>query len=306
MTCYHPIDAWRSASGRDPVTGKWPITFERKNAYLDMPIQIPCGQCIGCRLERSRQWAIRCVHEASLWPHNSFVTLTYNNYNLPAKGTLVKRDVQLFLKRLRKHFCDQKIRFYMCGEYGEKLQRPHYHLILFNLQFPDKKLFKFNRGYPLYTSDTLSRLWPFGFHTIGDVTFETCAYTARYILKKVNGDLASDHYQGRLPEYTCMSRKPGIAHDWYETWKDDVYPHDYVIIRDGIKCRPPRYYDHLFEIDNKEVYKRVKWRRKYKSSKSPDNSYERLQVRKTVQLSKLRKLIRPLEIINNKINFKRC
>lgn len=268
-----------------------------------MPLKIPCGQCIGCRLERSRQWAIRCVHEASLWPHNCFVTLTYNNDNLPAGGTLVKRDVQLFLKRLRKHFGGQKIRFYMCGEYGDQLQRPHYHLILFNLNFVDKKLYKVNHGYPLYTSETLSRLWPFGYHTIGDVTFETCAYTARYILKKVNGDMASEHYHGRLAEYTCMSRKPGIAHDWYETWKDDVYPHDYVIIRGGIKCRPPRYYDHLFELDNEEVFKRVKWIRKYKASKSPDNSYERLQVRKTVQISKLRKLIRPFEIINNKLKF---
>lgn len=191
----------------------------------------------------------------------------------------------------------------MCGEYGEQLQRPHYHLILFNLTFDDKKLFKINHGYPLYTSDTLAKLWPYGFHTIGDVTFETCAYTARYILKKVNGDMASEHYHGRLAEYTCMSRKPGIAHDWYETWKDDVYPHDYVIIRGGIKCRPPRYYDHLFELDSEEVFKRVKWRRKYKASKSPDNSYERLQVRKTVQISKLKKLIRPFEIINNKLKL---
>lgn len=303
MPCFHPLDAWRVSTGRDPQTGKWPITFDRNHAYLDMPVKIPCGQCVGCRLERSRQWAIRCVHEASLWPHNCFVTLTYNNDNLPAGGTLVKRDVQLFLKRLRKHFCYQKIRYYMCGEYGDQLQRPHYHLILFNLDFSDKKLFKVNHGYPLYTSETLSRLWPFGYHTIGDVTFETCAYTARYILKKVNGDMASEHYQGRLAEYTCMSRKPGVAHDWYETWKDDVYPHDYVIIRRGIKCKPPRYYDHLFEIDNEEVFKRVKWRRKYKASKSSDNSYERLQVRKTVQLSKLRKLIRPIEIINNKLKF---
>lgn len=312
MPCDNPITVWRSKTGRDPSTGKWPIVFDRSKGYEDMQLEIPCGRCRGCRLERSRQWAIRCVHEASLWPQNSFVTLTYDDDHLPPGGTLVKRDVQLFLKRLRKRFSGQTIRFYMCGEYGELRSRPHYHIIFFNLDFPDKYLsphksrkrsFSLARKFPLYESELLNELWPYGIATIGGVTFETCAYTARYIMKKITGDIAEDHYKGRLPEYNCMSRKPGIAYDWYQSFKDDVYPHDYVVIRNGLKCRPPRYYDHLFEIDNEEVFKRVKWRRKYKASKSPDNSYERRQVRITVRDAKLTKLIRPLEIINNKIKF---
>lgn len=299
MPCYHPVDAWRSKSGRDPRSGKWPITFNPAQGYLDMPVKVPCGQCIGCRLERSRQWALRCVHEASLYEHNCFVTLTYNDKCLPPGGTLVKRDHQLFLKRLRKYLEPEKIRYYMCGEYGEQLQRPHYHFILFNCDFKDKQLFKLNNGFPLYTSKTLELLWPFGFSTIGNVTFETCAYTARYVLKKINGDIAEDHYKGRLPEYTCMSRRPGIAHDWVEKYEDDVYPHDYVVIRNGIKCRPPRYYDKLYDLDHPDVFRGVKARRKYKASKSPDGTYERLHVRETVQLAKLKKLIRPYENIKN-------
>lgn len=312
MSCDNPITVWRSKTGRDPITGKWPIVFDRSKGYEDMQLEIPCGRCRGCRLERSRQWAIRCVHEASLWPHNCFVTLTYDDDHLPPGGTLVKRDVQLFLKRLRKRFSGQKIRFYMCGEYGELRSRPHYHIIFFNLDFPDKYLsphksrkrsFSLARKFPIYESEILNELWPYGIATIGGVTFETCAYTARYIMKKITGDIAESYYQGRLPEYNCMSRKPGIAHDWYQSWKDDVYPHDYVVIRNGLKCRPPRYYDHLFELEDEKEFTKIKWRRKYKASKNPDNTYERRQVRITVRDAKLTKLIRPLEIINNKLKL---
>lgn len=264
-----------------------------------MPVKVPCGQCVGCRLERSRQWAVRCVHEASLHEHNCFVTLTYNDKCLPLGGTLVKRDHQLFLKRLRKYIYPEKVRFYMCGEYGEQLKRPHYHFILFGIDFPDKFLWIRNNGFPLYRSKLLEMLWPFGFSTIGDVTFETCAYTARYIMKKVNGDIAEDYYQGRLPEYTCMSRRPGIAHDWLEKYEDDVYPHDYVVIRGGVKCRPPRYYDKIYDLDHPDVFRGVKARRKYRAAKNPDGTYERLHVRETVQLARLKKLIRPYENIKN-------
>ena len=151
---------------------------------------VPCGQCIGCRLERSRQWAIRCVHEASLHTDNCFITLTYSPDCLPSDGSLNHDDFQKFFKRLRKHIAPKKIRYYMCGEYGEDLQqpsklgRPHFHACLFGLDFDDKQLYIVRDDVKLYTSATLEKIWGKGFVTIGDVTFESAAYVARYIAKK--------------------------------------------------------------------------------------------------------------------------
>ena len=151
------------------------------------PCTIPCGKCIGCRLAHSRQWAVRCVHEASLHERNCFLTLTFDDAHLPVSGSVSVRDVQLFLKRLRKALSYQniKIRFFACGEYGDKNLRPHYHLILFNYDFSDDRQLLRQTPYgPLYISDFLFRLWPYGFHTIGNVTFKSCAYVARYVTKK--------------------------------------------------------------------------------------------------------------------------
>ena len=230
MTCYHPITAWRSIDGRG-ANGKWPLTFKVNEGYEDLEVQIPCGKCIGCRLEKSRQWAMRCTHEATLHKENCFLTLTYDNYHLDPSGSLNVTDIQLFMKRLRKRFEGKKIRYFQCGEYGDLHQRPHHHVIIFGLDFHDKELAEIaNTKNPLYTSNILSILWPFGLHRIGSVTFESTAYVARYVLKKITGEEAENHYQGRLPEYVTMSRRPGIAYGWIEKYKDDVYPHDYVII----------------------------------------------------------------------------
>jgi len=139
MACYHPIQAWRSKKV-NKETGKRSIVFQRSEAFVDMPVVVPCGQCIGCRLEKSRQWAIRCVHESKCHDDNIFVTLTYNNENLPKDGSLCLADLQKFMKRLRKKY-GAGIRYFACGEYGEKLKRPHYHVCIFGLNFPmrDKK-----------------------------------------------------------------------------------------------------------------------------------------------------------------------
>ena len=209
MPCYHPLDAARTAAGI--------IIFHRNHSNIVEVLKLPCGQCVGCRLERSRQWAIRCVHEASLYDDNCFITLTYRDADLPADMSLNLKHFQKFMKRLRKRF-GSGIRFYHCGEYGTLLGRPHYHACIFNFDFPDKKLFTIRDGINLYTSQALDELWPYGFSTIGSVTFESAAYTARYIMKKINGDAAKDHYEYvnpstgeislRKPEYTTMSRLP--------------------------------------------------------------------------------------------------
>lgn len=294
MACYHPLQAYRSQEGRNPLTGKWPLTFNLQNGYSDLPVTLPCGQCIGCRLERSRQWAIRCVHEATLYNQNCFITLTYDNANLKS-DSLNKRDYQLFMKRLRKKFGNE-IRYFQCGEYGELHQRPHYHALLFNHDFQDKILFTQREGISLYTSQELNRLWPYGFSTIGGVTFESAAYIARYTLKKVTGIPAEQHYKGRLPEYITMSRRPGIAKEWYNKHYQDIYPHDYLIIRDGLKCRPPKYYDNIYDIHNPNQFKKIKQKRKTElNNHTENNTPQRLQVREYIQYAKADKLIRPLE-----------
>lgn len=244
MTCYHPLVAYQHRFLKNPSTGKHIIDFKGGSFREWEEIVLPCGKCIGCRLERSRQWAVRCVHEALLHDENCFITLTFNDDNLRDDGSLVPRDFVLFMKRLRKKY-GAGIRFFHCGEYGSKLGRPHHHAILFGFDFPDKVFFRLSHGVPLYRSDSLERLWPFGFSTVGACTFESAAYVARYVLKKVNGDLAEEHYSGKVPEYVTMSRMPGIGHDWLLK-NPEIYNYDEVVIRNGIKCRPPAYYDKIF------------------------------------------------------------
>lgn len=220
-------------------------------------ITIRCGQCIGCKLERSRQWAVRCMHEAALHEANCFVTLTFADQYLPEDRSLCVTHLQKFMKRLRKHFAPHKIRFYACGEYGEQYQRPHYHLCLFGIDFTDKYYWATNRGNTLYRSSTLEQLWPFGNATLGQVTFESAAYVARYVTKKITGPAAQAHYQimdpstgelyHRRPEFTQMSRRPGIGRNWLSRFEREVYQHDSVIMR-GREMKPPRYYDLAYEI----------------------------------------------------------
>lgn len=299
MTCFHPLKGWRAKTRN--TSGKRSIVFTRQAGFADMPVSVPCGQCVGCRLDRSRQWAIRCSHEASLYDDNCFITLTFNDDHLPPDRSLDVKTFQKFMKRLRKRF-GANIRFYHCGEYGEKYGRPHYHACLFNFDFPDKKLWKVVNGNKLYTSQILSELWPFGYSTIGSVTFESAAYVARYIMKKVNGDLAENHYRfidnetgeifNRKPEYTTMSRRPGIGGAWFDKFKTDVYPHDYVVINQK-KVRPPRYYDGLYEADHPDRFSRVLSARKAKAKLYLDNNTpERLYVREQVQIVRLERLYR--------------
>lgn len=273
MPCFHPLEAFIS-SEKNEVTGKRVLRFEwPANARIAFePIKLPCGQCSGCRLERSRQWAMRCMHESSLWPENAFITLTYAPEALPPGQSLYYRDFALFMKRFRKRLAarGQTVRFYMCGEYGENLGRPHYHALIFNWWPPDAVLWKKSKTGDLYTSSELSETWGLGYAVVGRVTFESAAYVARYVMKKRNGPDAEKHYQlidqetgevfDRVPEFTNMSRKPGIASDWFDRWQSDVYPSDYVIIN-GRKCKPPKYYDKKYELIDPEGLEVIKKKR---------------------------------------------
>jgi hypothetical protein len=298
MPCYHPISAYQCADGS--------IVFQERRWFNTVKtLSLPCGQCIGCRLERSRQWAMRCMHEAQLHEKNCFITLTYDNTHLPSDGGLHYKDFQLFIKRLRKKFGNSRIRYYMAGEYGENFGRPHFHACIFGHDFHDKKLWKRSpSGAMLYRSEDLEALWPFGYSSIGDVNFESAAYVARYIMKKVTGHNAKAHYTEtdpdtgeiitRKPEFNKMSLKPGIGYDWYKKYKSDVYPHDYVIIK-GKKVKPPKFYDKKYKMDNPYEFDEILYKREISGKlNSEDNTLERLIVKETVQNAKLQKLKRTL------------
>ena len=156
-------------------TGKRPIVFNPNAGFRDLPVSVPCGRCTGCRLEYSRQWAIRCVHEAQMHEHNAFITLTFDKEHLPDDHSIRKEHLQKFFKRLRKRI-GVDIRYFACGEYGSRNNRPHYHAIIFGYDFPDKYLHtKTRNGDLLFRSPTLEKAWKFGYSLIGHVTFESAA-----------------------------------------------------------------------------------------------------------------------------------
>lgn len=332
MACYKPLRAWRTDDNQ--------IVFAERGR-IHSEITLACGQCTGCRLERSRQWAIRCMHEAQMHKYNSFITLTYDDEHLPDRywegkyknngtkayaGNLQYRDIQLFLKKIRnkitrdsehqsKHAWQNKqewqpqlsshstntvlqsthkqVRFYMAGEYGEQYSRPHYHMCLFGTDFPNKiYIGKTPSGSKLYRSEQLEKLWPQGFSSIGQITFESAAYVARYIMKKITGKQQQKHYEktdqetGEIirlkPEFNSMSRAQGIGLAWLTKYTSDVYPHSYVIVR-GKKSNPPRYYDKQYQKTNPTEWEAIEYDRFTEGKKHyQDQTAERLQARQTV------------------------
>ena len=255
MSCNKPLVAYRI---RDK------IVFNPENAdspyTVAKPFNLPCGKCWKCRLTYARTWAIRCMHEAK-GKKCAFLTLTYDPEHLPPDGSLNVRHFQLFMKKLRNKTKIKKLRFFHSGEYGEKLGRPHYHALIFGYDFPDKEYFKsskpspFNNNkkdkFPLYQSEEFNELWHYGYAIIGDVTFQSASYVARYIMKKINGDQSQDHYSGKKPEYCTMSRRPAIGKEWYENngWQS-CHANDKITVEINDKyyyLKPPRYYDELYK-----------------------------------------------------------
>lgn len=298
MTCFHPIDVHRAlGDAGGPIRfGKSPI-----GAYRNF--KVPCGQCTGCRLERSRQWAVRMMHEAKSHADNCFITLTYSDDFLPTGKTLVLKDFQDFMKRLRKQY-GSGIRFFHCGEYGETLGRPHYHACLFGMDFSDKVKIGVNEnGDERFRSAKLEALWPLGLSECGSLTFQSAAYVARYCMKKVTGDAADFHYayldgdtwRWRLPEYATMSRRSGIGSDFIGKYMGDVYPNDFVVVN-GFEARPPRFYDSAYELHDPEGFAKLKVSRIRNAKKHSDNNTpDRLQVREQVLAAKLKMLKREME-----------
>ena len=352
MSCYHPLKAF-DISAIDGLTKNnkknYKITSYEVNhielinnklipfadsyrsakceRYISDFIEIPCGKCIGCRLDYSRDWANRMMLEASYHEQNYFITLTYDDlhvpksyYPCPETGeaipslTLSKRDVQLFLKRLRK-LTGQKFRYYLCGEYGSTTHRPHYHLIVFGLELDDLQPLKTSDGWHYYTSATIDRAWSIydrkldtsssiGYSMVTSVCWETCAYVARYVTKKLNGS-AAEFYEtfNILPEFCLMSRRPGIARQYFEDNTSDILKYQKIILpskEKSFQFRPPRYYDRLLDIDYpdemsdiREIRKRTAENaRKMKLSKTDLNYIQLLAVEESNKLKQIKSLDR--------------
>lgn len=251
-----------------------PITVPKKG-YVDLRVTVACGQCVGCRVDRTQDWTTRIVHEASLHELNQFVTLTYDDQHLPANQSLIKADFQNFMKRLRKmHMKEQnaKLRYFAVGEYGDQLERPHYHAVLFGIDFADKRPHSKNdKGDQLFTSETLDSIWGKGHTFIGSVTVQSAAYVAKYCIKKVNGRMAASHYGQRIPEFAIMSLKPGIGSGWFQKYQAEVYPSDFIVLK-GRKRSPPRFYDEQVDPDELKVIKakRLIRAQKHRSEQTPD------------------------------------
>lgn len=284
MSCFHPLigidTGEKTASGKVKyfIRKREDSADFQKEIDLNPHILLPCGHCIGCRIDYSRAWADRMMLELQTSKKAIFVTLTYDNEHAPWSqfdengyplyASLNKRDCQLFMKRLRERF-DCKIRFFLAGEYGPSTLRPHYHAIIFGLgidDFHDLKSHGTNElGQCYYISDCLSSIWCNGFVLLSDVSWKTCAYVARYVTKKLNGP-ASIEYAERnvISEFSLMSRKPGIGKKYL-----DLHPEclDYENINistadSGLKIRIPKYYYRQLQLTDPERYDKIMSERK--------------------------------------------
>jgi len=264
-------------------------------------------------MARAADWQTRIAHEAQLHQANCFVTLTFSEDHVPVDHSVRVRDVQLFMKRLRKALGHGRVRYFACGEYGEKNFRPHYHLILFGYEPPD--LVPWRRtgsGFVVSRSAFLERVWPYGHVEVGTVTTQSAGYVARYVVKKRTGQAAEAAYQradpltGEVwqvqPEFICMSSKPGIGRDWYAQYAGDAFPSDFVVL-DGVKRPVPRYYLKQLRAAEAEAgqvlgnksQKVIAGRNARARDQAADRTDERLAVREESQHLRAQRLKREME-----------
>lgn len=297
MSCFRPLEAYRS-----PVSGEVWIGSDptRTGRYMELP----CGRCVGCKLDRAREWSHRITHEAQLYTWNWFVTLTYRDEDLPKSRSLEYPHFQKFMKRLRKRIGGDlpgpegghPLRFFCAGEYGGRTGRPHFHAILFNLRVRDAKCFMNGS----FRSDEVEDIWGLGNVQLDSVTPASAAYVAGYSQKKVYGRYARDFYEDvvdlatgevtrRRPEFAKMSLKPGIGQWWYDRYGGDIFPQDFSIMHGGKKWKVPKFYWRKFQDDGdpltveeiaNERFRRAEERR-------ADSTPERRAVREEVAKSRV-------------------
>ena len=321
MTCYHPLHAFQFGLTKDGKPSYKITSNKVKSIYYDEVnhhyymsddpnkydnnkyIDLPCGKCIGCRIDYSRNWALRCMLESEYHSITMFLTLTYDDAHVPHSSyvdydtgevkdilTLVPDDFTKFMKRLRYYYSDRygkELRYFACGEYGSKTLRPHYHAIVFGLDLDDLKLVKQSgTGNDLYESELVNNAWGLGFALLSESNFDTCAYTARYVMKKRKGKDADEYERFNIvPEFVRMSRKKGIGYQYYVDHKDDIYERDEIILKDGKKFKPPKFFDDMYEVDCPEKFQEVKDNR-IKCAQISDNVKEQLFGDKYIRLSR--------------------
>lgn len=252
--------------------------------------RVPCNKCLGCQLESSKQWAVRCALEAQEYEHNYFLTLTYEKSPLAFKsevdlltgefldykvvgGTLLKSDFQKFFKRLRidfkRQFGFEGIRFFGCGEYGSSKGRPHYHALVFNLPLNDLIFYRYSdSGFPIYLSPILTKIWGLGHVFVSEFSYRTAAYVSRYVMKKFDHFDPSDSDDDLEPEFRTMSRRPGLAAAYFERNKDRIYEFDKVYVQQDdspLVSVPPKYFDYLLEKEFPDLLSEVKEVRRSKA-----------------------------------------
>lgn len=297
MVCFDPFMGYEGTE-INPETGKRKPTFAGTRVWSGELVPFACGGCIGCRLDRAESWGIRGSHEAHMHeyyvdgkPGSAFLTLTFDNEHLPTSNSLRICTLQDFIRELRRRLkllgFKGKLRYFACGEYGERFGRAHYHVALFGYDFPDRVLYKTTKGgHRLYESALLTEVWGQGNAFFGDVTFKSSFYVAGYVAKRIGGDKAAEYYRrvspvdGQFysvePEFSVCSLKPGLGASWFAKYASDVFPSDEVIIA-GHPRKPPRYYEKLY---GEELMKPVKRKRLMDARrKSGDRSRERLRVR---------------------------
>ncbi len=300
MTCYSPLKGFENKEDGG-------IVFKR-SSVAGKPMEISCGQCIGCRIDKSKEWAARIVHEAQMHQDKCFVTLTYNEENLPGDEGLDKGHFQKFMKRLRARNEDKKIRYFHCGEYGENLKRPHYHACLFGIDFDDRIPFSATNDVTTYVSEELQEIWGKGFCTLGELNYQTAAYTSRYIMKKITGARAETHYEtldprtGEIykiqPEYITMSlgrkKGEGIGGTFYKKYETDFFPRDECPIPGkGVYKSVPEYYEKIFAEKDPDTYEQIKERRRiYRDTHKDEYTAARLETKHKVKLAQLSQLRR--------------
>lgn len=287
MACYHPVFAFRSADGG--------VVFSDFGVDTVSELRLPCGKCVGCQQKLRLEKAMRLVHETRLFKHNCFVTLTYDDDHVPVDGDLDVTAMARFVKRLRRRVEPLRIRFAGCGEYGQALGRPHYHLAIFNYDFgADRYRWRAVADDPemqVYRSPLLESCWQFGTSSLGALTRRSAAYIAGYVHKKLGAPESEYEFVNpltgvvsrRVREFWRSSNRPGLGAEWVKRFAStDVWPHDRVVYQ-GKEMRPPRYYDELLKRFDRGMYDQVKAERSLRALGSAvDNTPERLLTREIV------------------------
>jgi len=326
MACTKPRTAWKCGLHE---SGKQKLVFVKPGTGYEVQ-KIPCGKCISCKLDYSREWATRIVHETKTAQISCFLTLTISPDSMVKKGftryekhlkrevyyppySVYKRTVQLFIKRLRKSIAIkhkkkkiyQKIKYFACGEYGDGRRRPHYHIVIMGYDFPDKTFWQYSKsGEMLYRSRQLEKLWQYGYSSIGEVTFNSAAYVARYTLKKTKDKKkyefvdGYDEETGEIfihnlnPEFITMSKSIGLK--WWQKYYTDT-DKDYILV-DEKKTKIPRYYDKQREEKDPDSLVKIKQEREKRAKEQQkDDNAKRRMARNIVKLEQNKMLKRGYE-----------